>query len=74
MLLSEANASADAIISEGEAEYMRILSEAYNDPEKADFYLFVRSLDTVKISLDNGQTTLFLDKNSPIAQIFQGVE
>lgn len=74
VLLSEANASADAIISEGEAEYMRILSEAYNDPEKADFYLFVRSLDTVKISLDNGQTTLFLDKNSPIAQIFQGVE
>lgn len=74
VLLSEANASADAIISEGEAEYMRILSEAYNDPEKAEFYLFVRSLDTVRISLDNGQTTLFLDKNSPIAQIFQGVE
>lgn len=74
VMLSEANASADAIISEGEAEYMRILSEAYNDPEKAEFYLFVRSLDTVKTSLSNGQTTLFLDKNSPIAQIFQGVE
>lgn len=74
VMLSEANASADAIVSEGEAEYMRILSEAYNDPEKADFYLFVRSLDTVKTSLSNGQTTLFLDKNSPIAQIFQGVE
>lgn len=74
VMLSEANASADAIISEGEAEYMRILSEAYNDPEKADFYLFVRSLDTVKTSLSNGQTTLFLDKDSPIAQIFQGVE
>lgn len=74
VMLSEANASADAIISEGEAEYMRILSDAYNDPEKAEFYLFVRSLDTVKASLSNGQTTLFLDQNSPIAEIFQGVE
>lgn len=74
VMLSEANASADAIIAEGEAEYMRILSEAYNDPEKAEFYLYVRSLDTVRSSLDNGQTTLFLDKNSPIAQIFQGIQ
>ena len=74
VMLSEANASADAIIAEGEAEYMRILSEAYNDPEKAEFYLYVRSLDTVRSSLDNGQTTLFLDQNSPIAQIFQGVQ
>lgn len=74
VMLSEANADADAIIAEGEAEYMKILSDAYNDPEKADFYLFVRSLDTVKASLSNGQTTLFLDKDSPIAEIFQGVE
>lgn len=74
VMLSEANASADAIISEGEAEYMKILSDAYNDPEKAEFYLFVRSLDTVKASLSNGQTTLFLDKDSPIAEIFQGVD
>lgn len=74
VMLSEANASADAIIAEGEAEYMRILSEAYNDPEKAEFYLYVRSLDTVRSSLDNGQTTLFLDQNSPIAQIFQGIQ
>lgn len=74
VMLSEANASAEAIIGEGEAEYMRILSEAYNDEEKADFYLFVRELDAVKESLKNGQTTLFLDKDSPIAQIFQGVD
>lgn len=74
VMLSEANADADAIISEGEAEYMKILSAAYNDPEKADFYLFVRSLDTIRESLSNGQTTLFLDKDSPIAEIFQGVE
>ncbi len=74
VMLSKANADADAIIGAGEAEYMKILSDAYNDPDKADFYLFVRSLDTVKASLSNGQTTLFLDKSSPIAEIFQGVE
>ncbi|MBQ9983887.1 MAG: protease modulator HflC [Lachnospiraceae bacterium] len=74
VMLSKANADAEAIIGEGEAQYMSILSEAYNDEEKADFYLFVRELDAIRESLKNGQTTLFLDKDSPIAQIFQGVE
>ena len=40
VMLSEAQAKADATVAEGEAEYMRILSEAYNDEGKADFYLF----------------------------------
>lgn len=71
ILLSEAQASADKTIAQGEAEYMKILSDAYNDPDKADFYLFTKSLDTAKKSLGEG-TTLFLDKDSPIAQIFAG--
>ncbi len=74
VMVSEANAKAEAIIAEGEAEYMRLLSEAYNDEGKADFYLFVRSLEAAKKSLKEGQTTLFLDKDSPIAEIFQGIE
>ena len=37
IMLSDAQAKAEAIIAEGEAEYMRILSEAYSDPEKTDF-------------------------------------
>ena len=45
VMLSEAEAKADQLEAEGEAEYMRILSDAYNDPEKAEFYLFVRQLD-----------------------------
>lgn len=73
VMLSEAQATADATIAEGEAEYMRILSEAYNDEGKADFYTFALELDAVKASLTNGNTTLFLDRNSPIAQIFDGV-
>lgn len=74
VMKSEAQATADKTEAEGEAEYMRILSKAYNNKNKADFYLFSKSLDTAKESLKNGKTTLFLDKNSPIAQIFQGAE
>lgn len=74
VMLSEAQATADATIAEGEAEYMRILSEAYNDEGKADFYTFSLELDAIKASLTNGNTTLFLDSDNPIAQIFGGVE
>ena len=72
VMLSEAQATADATVAEGEAEYMKILSEAYNDANKADFYLFSLQLDALKESVTNGNTTLFLDKNSPVAEIFQG--
>lgn len=74
VMLSEAQASADATIAAGEAEYMKILSDAYNDKAKADFYLFSLQLDTLKESVTNGNTTVFLDKDSPIAQIFSGVK
>ena len=74
VMLSEAQAKADATVAEGEAEYMRILSEAYNDEGKADFYLFSLQLDTIKESVTNGNTTIFLDKDSPVAHIFSGVQ
>ena len=71
VMVSEAQATADATIAEGEAEYMRILSEAYNDEEKADFYTFTLQLDALKESVTNGNTTIFLDKDNPIASIFE---
>ena len=71
VMLSEAEANADRLEAEGEAEYMRILSDAYNDPDKAEYYLFVRQLDAAKKSLENGNTTLFLDSDSPLASIFE---
>ena len=74
VMLSEAQAKADATVAEGEAEYVRILSAAYNDEGKADFYLFSLQLDTIKESVTNGNTTIFLDKDSPVAQIFNGVQ
>lgn len=71
VMISEAEAKADQLEAEGEAEYMKILSDAYNDPDKADYYLFVRQLDAAKKSLVNGNTTLFLDSDSPLASIFE---
>lgn len=70
IMLSEASAKAAQLEAEGEAEYMNILSDAYNDEEKADYYLFVRQLDAAKKSLTGGNTTLFLDSDSPIANLF----
>ena len=70
ILLAQAQKEADTIVAEGEAEYMKILSDAYNDKDKADFYSFVRQLDAVKATLKGGDNTIVLDKNSPIAEIF----
>lgn len=70
IILANANKEAEKLIAEGQAEYMRILSEAYNDPAKADFYRFVRQLDAVEATLKTGTNKIVLDKNSPIAEIF----
>lgn len=70
ILLAQAEKQAATLVAEGEAEYMKILSEAYNDESKADFYGFVRQLDAVKATLKNGDNTIVLDKDSPIAELF----
>ena len=72
IMLSDAQAKAEATIAEGEAEYMRILSDAYSDPEKTDFYSFVRALDALKESISGDNKTVILSDDSPIAQIFNG--
>ncbi len=68
ILVSDAKASAEQIKAEGEAEYMRILSEAYNTPEKQEFYEFVRAIDAVEVSLAGDETTIILGKDSAIAK------
>lgn len=70
ILLSEANAKAEQLKAEGDAEYMSILSEAYNDETKADYYRFIRSLDALKASMTGDEKTVILSSDSPIAQIF----
>ena len=70
IMKSTAEAEAEKIIAEGEAQYMQILSEAYNDEAKGEFYGYVRSLDAARESLQGNNKTLILSKDSPIAQIF----
>lgn len=72
IMLSDAQAKAEATIAEGEAEYMRILSGAYSDPEKTDFYSFVRALDALRESVTGDNKTVILTEDSPITQIFNG--
>lgn len=72
VLISEAKAQAEKIRAEGEAEYMRILSEAYNDESKADYYNYIRSLDALKASLKGSNKTVILNENSELARILQG--
>jgi membrane protease subunit HflC len=70
ILISDATAKAAETIAKGESRYMEILSEAYNDLDKAEFYSFVRALDAAKASLKSSGNTLILGKDSPIAKIF----
>ena len=70
--LSQANAQAEKLKAEGEAEYMRILSEVYDTAEEADFYEFMRALDMAEKALAGGNKTLVVSSDSPIAQVFRG--
>ena len=72
IIISEAQAQAEKIRAEGEAEYMRILSGAYNDESKADYYNYIRSLDALKASLKGDNKTIILDENSELAKILRG--
>ena len=69
--ISEAKAKAETIRAEGDAEYMRILSEIYDTDEEADFYTFMIALDAMEEALKGGNKTIILDADSPIARIFR---
>ncbi len=66
--VSNAEARAEEIKAEGESEYMRILSEAYDTPEKQEFYEFTRALDALEASLAGSEKTIILGKDSVLAQ------
>ncbi len=73
ILVSEAEKKAAVLEAEGEASYMKILQEAYNTKDKADFYNFMRSLDALKAALAGGEKTILLDKDSELVKILYGV-
>lgn len=70
ILLATAKAQAEQLKAEGEAEYMRIMSSAYNNSSKAEFYEFVRSLEAAKNSLGKDGDVLILNQDSPLVDIF----
>ncbi len=70
ILKADAEKTAAKLSGEGEAEYMKTLSNAYNTEEKAEFYNFMRSLDAFEESLGKGEKTIILDKNSELAKMF----
>lgn len=70
--IANATAQAEQIKAEGEAQYMQILSSAYNDASRSDFYTFVRALDAAKLSMTGENKTLILSPDSPLVQVFYG--
>ncbi|MFR8169475.1 MAG: protease modulator HflC [Marvinbryantia sp.] len=70
--ISDAKRQGEILVAEGEAEYMRILADAYSDEDKTDFYSYVRSLDALKASMTGENKTIVLPEDSPIAQAFTG--
>ena len=70
--ISDAKKQAEILEAEGEQEYMKILSQAYGEEDRSEFYSFVRSLDAMKTSMKGEDKTVILSANSPIAQIFEG--
>ncbi len=70
--VSNAQAEAAKLEAQGEAEYMRLLAEAFNTADKKDFYEFTLALDALKQSLTGDNKTIILDEDSPLAQILLG--
>lgn len=66
IMISEARAREQELLGEGEAEYMKILADAYSG-DKMEFYEFVRSLEAMKTSL-KGDKTVVLPIDSPITK------
>ena len=72
ILISNAQAEAAQLEAEGEAEYMRLLAEAYNTPDKKAFYEFTLALEALKESLTGDEKTVILDADSELAKILMG--
>ena len=74
IIVSDAKAQAEQIAAEGEKQYIALLAEAFNTPDKENFYIFMKSLETLKASLNGNQKTIILGADSELAKILQGLE
>ncbi len=74
IIVSDAQVEAARLEAEGEAEYMRLLAEAYDTPEKQDFYEFMLALDALQASLTGTGNTVILGPDSALAGLLLGNE
>ncbi len=72
IMVSNAKAEAAKLEAEGEAEYMKMLAEAYDNQDKKDFYEFILALDALEKSLTGEENTIILDADSKLAQMLMG--
>ncbi len=72
IIISNAKAQAAVLEAEGEAEYMRMLAEAYDSEDKKEFYEFTLALDALKKSLTGDEKVVILSADSALAQILTG--
>jgi len=74
IIKSDAKAEAAALEAEGEAEYMKMLAEAYDTDDKKDFYEFKIALDALTASLNGDEKVIILDGTSALGQLLIGYE
>jgi len=69
IMLSEAQTQAALLEAEGNAEYYRILAEAYNSSDDArEFYQYIIGLNSLKEALSKGGT-IVIDETSPLYEV-----
>ncbi len=72
IMISDAKAEAAKTIAAGEQEYMQRLAQAYDTPEKQEFYKFILAVEALEKSLTGEDKTIILDADSELAQLLTG--
>lgn len=69
IIISDAQAAAAKLEAEGEAEYMRMLAEAFNTDDKKSFYQFTLALDALRASLSGSDKTVILGADAELVKM-----
>ena len=69
IIISDAQAAAAKLEAEGEAEYMRMLAEAFNTDDKKSFYQFTLALDALRASLSGADKTVVLGADAELVKM-----
>lgn len=72
VMKAEAEKQAEITEAEGEAEYMKLIREAYDTEEKEEFYSFLRGLDALEQSFSSGNSTIILNRDSELGKLLYG--